>query len=680
MLIFFPFLGTRDLWTSGEARVAQVARQMRFAGGSRGWIVPMLGSKVRLKKPPLAYWMAAVCSLPFADVDEFNARIPNALAAILAMCMLYILGRDLFDRNTGLISAITLGTTSVFWWQARTSNLEMPLLALNLTAVTCWWKYREARKPDPQAGPAWLLAGYAALGLAWLQKGPVGPLLILLICTVYLTVTCEWRRYRFRVLHHLAGIALMFAIALPWPLLVLHHLPNAWDLWVHESAGRYKGFDHIKKPFYFVLKILGDGQPWVIPGLLMPFLLRGHEREERVRLLLPIVWMVVCLVFFSIPASKKSYYILFIYPALALMAGYLVARAAVARGQGAREPDSRSPESAYACRLWRGYLYLVGGIVSLAALAGCAGLGAQVLGLYPVFEKITRNTQINAVYSSHVPHLVAGVTVAMAGGLLLLRFARQQAYQRAFGLIIAITIMYMATHTAMLPDLNHHKADKHLCSLLRPRLKPGDRTFTYGMSGVPIMTFYLSRARHVQHVERLQNEGQIMQQIEALTNARIYLMTKTRDLGHFRASFVLRASAASNDKAHNALMRMRDKLLASGKIRILGQGTTPSPAATDGNPGNQSLSVPPLVGRDWLIVSAGKSDREKKRFIFESDPVRNQAIITAILAGNRHAWLAPFSACLRRLDFPDMPNHALWLEFFPLPAREFAPIKPRAQK
>ena len=112
IILNIPFLGLRDIWSSGEARVAQVARQMRSPGGN--WIIPELGDEPRLKKPPLAYWLTVIASLPFDDVDEFNSRLPNALSGIGVMLLIYLIGCGLFDRRAGLVSAIACGNNRDF--------------------------------------------------------------------------------------------------------------------------------------------------------------------------------------------------------------------------------------------------------------------------------------------------------------------------------------------------------------------------------------------------------------------------------------------------------------------------------------------------------------------------------------------------------------------------------------
>ncbi|MCX7935522.1 MAG: glycosyltransferase family 39 protein, partial [Planctomycetota bacterium] len=264
--LFFPGLGERRFWYSYEARVAQVARQMLRASSLEAWLLPRLGDQDRLKKPPLAYWLAALAASLSGNVSHFTARLPNAGAAIGCLLLVFAWGNRLHGLAAGLVAAAALATCGLFWQQARSAGIEMPLLFFNLLALYAWWRYRQALLPaaDKTAARRWLLLVYAALGLAFLQKGPVGPILVSLIVLGYLGLSGEWRRRGAGWRGHSIGLLLFAALALPWYALVMYCKPEAWAIWFRESAGRIEGFDHLRHPSaYFLWQLLGNGQPWV---------------------------------------------------------------------------------------------------------------------------------------------------------------------------------------------------------------------------------------------------------------------------------------------------------------------------------------------------------------------------------------------------------------------------------
>ena len=67
------------------------------------------------RKPPLLFWTYAAI---FKIAGKYNWKALHIVALLWTLCAmagLYVLGRELFDRNTGLIAALLY---SVFqpWW------------------------------------------------------------------------------------------------------------------------------------------------------------------------------------------------------------------------------------------------------------------------------------------------------------------------------------------------------------------------------------------------------------------------------------------------------------------------------------------------------------------------------------------------------------------------------------
>src|SRR5262245_61725091 len=78
-VLLFSGLGQRDLWASHEARAAQDAQRILDDGD---WLLPRLfNDQVELQKPPLYYWLAAVCGwLRGGQVDAVAVRLPATVA------------------------------------------------------------------------------------------------------------------------------------------------------------------------------------------------------------------------------------------------------------------------------------------------------------------------------------------------------------------------------------------------------------------------------------------------------------------------------------------------------------------------------------------------------------------------------------------------------------------------
>lgn len=635
-LLFLPYLGLRDVWTSGEARVAQVARQMRFSGKTADLIVPQLGDDERLKKPPLAYWLTAAASLPFADVDEFNSRLPDALAAICTMLLIYLLGTELAGRNAGLLAALALGTTCVFWEYARTTGIELPLLLFNTAAFFAWWK---AHAAAPEKGGGWLAVCYGALGLSVMQKGPVGPALLLCVVAVYLTAAGGWSRRPLgaALKWHALGLLLFLAIILPWPLAVLWQMPEAWETWTRESVGRFKGFDHLEGPLYFVFKVLGDGQPWVLAALLAPLALRGEcDSETRRRWLFPLCWAALTLVFFSIPASKKSYYVMPIYPALALLAGIVFAAA------------QRAPQERLAGALRR-LLQIAGALLLAGTLAGGAALALQASGRAAVLDFVSARTQINSAYALHLPQLAVCLAAAGALGYALLRYGGTRRFIHAAAATVVAMCAFFALNMALTPTLNRHKGDKLSCKWLHERLGPKDRVFTYGLSGHPIITFYCSSGATLRPVNRLDSPGSILQKLDEAAPGEIYVMTDRKDLAKLNALYEVRALLRDGEDAEAAFVRLAAAFADNGNIIELARGE--SPAALPAKSGG-------VLAAKWLLVGVQTPGKDGKQ-VAVRDP-RAALIAVREALGGMPALARPLAEHMELLDQPEWESGSLW--------------------
>ncbi|MDE2757369.1 MAG: glycosyltransferase family 39 protein, partial [Acidobacteriota bacterium] len=89
-ILFFLGLGGLGLVGPDEPRYAQIAREMLASGD---FVTPRYFGEPWLEKPVLYYWLAAAAYSIFG-VNEFAARLPSALAAVLGVFCVYLAGRQ----------------------------------------------------------------------------------------------------------------------------------------------------------------------------------------------------------------------------------------------------------------------------------------------------------------------------------------------------------------------------------------------------------------------------------------------------------------------------------------------------------------------------------------------------------------------------------------------------------
>src|SRR3970282_2151025 len=79
LILYLPFLGSRDLWAPVEPRYGEIVRVM-FAKGE--WIVPTVNGNFYAKKPILYFWLALGFSSIAGAVSEWTLRLPSALSSV----------------------------------------------------------------------------------------------------------------------------------------------------------------------------------------------------------------------------------------------------------------------------------------------------------------------------------------------------------------------------------------------------------------------------------------------------------------------------------------------------------------------------------------------------------------------------------------------------------------------
>ncbi len=138
------------------------------------------------RKLPLLFWTYAAV---FKVAGKFNWKALHIVALMWTLCAmagLYVIGSELFDRNTGLIAALFYGVFQS-WWTWKTLAFDGEML-MNLAIIWAW--AIALRRSSSRLRPELFPAG-ALLGAAFLLKQPAAiaaiPLGIYLLLPSYRT-------------------------------------------------------------------------------------------------------------------------------------------------------------------------------------------------------------------------------------------------------------------------------------------------------------------------------------------------------------------------------------------------------------------------------------------------------------------------------------------------------------
>ncbi len=96
--------------------------------------------------------------------DEFALRFPFALASALSVLVVYLIGREMFDRATGFLAALLLALEGVYLAFSRLVQYHGLVVLMQTLAVYCF--YRLLRENDEQK--AWR---FQLLGVAFFAGG-----------------------------------------------------------------------------------------------------------------------------------------------------------------------------------------------------------------------------------------------------------------------------------------------------------------------------------------------------------------------------------------------------------------------------------------------------------------------------------------------------------------------------
>jgi 4-amino-4-deoxy-L-arabinose transferase-like glycosyltransferase len=325
-------LGLRDPWPADEPRFVQVAKEMVESGQ---WFFPTRGGELYPDKPPLFMWSIAFFYWLTGSL-RIAFLLPSALCSVVTVFLVYDLGRRLWSNQVGWYAALVLLLSIQFMAQAKEAQTDAML--------SCWVTlgcYGLLRFLLLGGAWRWYFLACFFMGLGIITKA-VGflPLLMLLPYAALRIfkptdprldgseIALGWR--------WLAGPVVMLGAVALWLVPMLYLVDQYQDplfdayrdnILIRQTVTRYIDAWHHRNPlwFYFTSVI---PLHWLPISLMLPWLVihwkKAFVQGDR-RVILPLCWIVLVLVFFSLSTGKRGVYILPALPMLALVtAPYLL--------------------------------------------------------------------------------------------------------------------------------------------------------------------------------------------------------------------------------------------------------------------------------------------------------------------------------------------------------------------
>jgi 4-amino-4-deoxy-L-arabinose transferase-like glycosyltransferase len=390
-ILWFAGIGTRALIHPDEGRYAEVGREMAASGD---WITPRLNGLKYLEKPPLQYWLTAAAFEAFG-VDNAAARLPTVASTLIAALFIGYVGWQIGGAPLGIGAGGALVAMAGYVVGGHVLSLD-GLLAATLAFALGAFLLAQRDGVGARGERGWMLVAWAAMAAATLTKGLVGIAIPAATLVLYSALTRDiavWRR-----LHALPGGVAYLALTAPWFVAVSSANPEfARFFFIHEHFERYLTSAHQRTApwWYFAPLLVAGVLPWVT--IFAWGAMRAWRRAERAAngfrwLRFALLWAAFVFVFFSASSSKLPGYIVPLFPALALVVGWLLAR---------------TPPR------------MLAGVLSPLVIAGAIALGVLAVGSDAIL-RLVYPSGVPARVAAYDQWVLAALAISVAGGIAAL--------------------------------------------------------------------------------------------------------------------------------------------------------------------------------------------------------------------------------------------------------------------
>lgn len=331
-LILFARLGQGHLANYDDCYYAEKAKEMLVGGD---WLTPHFAGNVRLDNPPFFLWLVAAGFTLFG-VGGYGAAFFSAAAGVGSVLLTVRVARRLgFDAFEAWGTGVILLTTPYFLKYSGHAMMDVVLTLFFLIAVDGYLSGCEGRRVG------WVQLGVAT-GLGVLTKSVLGlfPLAVVLAHRLSvrrikgLTDPGLWLAAATAVVIGVPWFAYQFAVHRE--ILMTEHF--RWLIWSRGFVEPAVGGGN--DPFGYLTRIAKMYWPWLplalagvwlsVKRLLDP----ARDRAERDAARLIVLWLVVVVGAMSLGHVKKLWYVMSVFPCLALFAA--MATGGIVRSETAR--------------------------------------------------------------------------------------------------------------------------------------------------------------------------------------------------------------------------------------------------------------------------------------------------------------------------------------------------------
>jgi 4-amino-4-deoxy-L-arabinose transferase-like glycosyltransferase len=328
------------------------------------------GGFVTIDKPAFGLWLQTISAKIFG-FSAFSVYLPQALAAVFSVLILYHLVRRHFGVTAGLLAALALAITPLSVVTSRNNTIDSTLVFSTVVGAWAVLKATETGKLR------WLLLCAVAVGVGYNIKMTEVFLVVPAFGLLYLLAAP--RKIWTRIWHLAVALLVMLVIALSWSVAVdltpASQRPYVGSTQDNSEISLAIGYNGLQRllgnpfsssketqtntpsqaasgssnsnnsassttganitstigtagPFRLFSEPLAGQIAWLLPSALLGMLalawqrrLRFREDREQMSLVLWGTWLLTTGVFFSVVGYFHPYYLLIMTPAIAALFG-----------------------------------------------------------------------------------------------------------------------------------------------------------------------------------------------------------------------------------------------------------------------------------------------------------------------------------------------------------------------
>lgn len=479
ILAFFANAGVLDSDIM-EARNLVTAREMVEYDN---WMVPTMNGDLRLEKPPLPTWVAAIIEAVSPEnivAQRAAAGVMGTLWALFLFLTVKVIARS---KRAALTSTLVFLTCYNVILMGRTATWDIYCHAFMQGAV--WLLFKLFYRPETERRRVWtFVAAGLLMGLSFMSKGPVSFFAMLLPFIIACAFYGRPHGGKGTGLGLTLMIALTVVISVWWYISVYVFHPEVASYVFNKESASW--VNHNVRPWYYYWRFFAEMGVWALAtlaALFSPLFLRRMRRDKA--LLFGVTWMLATVILLSFMPEKKMRYLL-----------PLCAPCAMSVGLWLEWVSDNWNRDKWSCLLYR----INGWLITVITL----GLSGAVIYLWLGMEKV------NAWVAVVCAVLFLGIAAVMA-------VTTVKGHVHTF--VDSVCCIFIVAEVMLMGQISHFFSNPHYNSISATRHDPRLRGYDFYYlhpTQTPRMEMVLEAGRRVRPLDYA-NPDSVMARLPMVT-------------------------------------------------------------------------------------------------------------------------------------------------------------------